>query len=134
MTQTFPQVETLEALLTRYSSIEKLPEVQRIKFDEAVRTGEDPLSIVKYFKTLGIAVREPADLFLRNDAPDEEEINAFKIPEGVAVSVESDGLWLVFEIDQVTDQAAEAEETETVSSPSSTTSSPAPLAEGETRR
>lgn len=124
------ETHTLEELLTRYSSIEKLPDVQRIKFAEAVRTGEDPLSIVKYFGTLGIAVREPADLFRLNEDPNEEEINAFKITEGVAVSVESDDLWLVFEIDH----AAEAEETETVSSPSSTTSSPAPLAEGETRR
>ncbi|EKM99418.1 MULTISPECIES: hypothetical protein [unclassified Acidocella] len=95
------ETHTLEELLRRYSGIEKLPEVQRIKFDEAVRTGEDPLSIVKYFKTLGIEVREPADLFRLNDDPHEEEINAFKIPEGVAVSVESDDLWLVFEVDSV---------------------------------
>ncbi|MDR3505262.1 MAG: hypothetical protein P4L52_03360 [Acidocella sp.] len=124
------ETHTLEELLTRYSSIEKLPDVQRIKFEDAVRTGTDPLSIVKYFFTLGIAVREPADLFRLNDDPNEEEINAFKIPQGVAVSVESDDIWLVFEVDQ----AAEADGTETVSSPSSTTSSPAPLAEGETRR
>ena len=104
--------------------------MQRVKFEDAVRTGEDPLRVVAYFKTLGIEVREPEDLFRLNDDPNEEEINAFKIPEGVAVSVESDDLWLVFEIDQ----EAQAEETETVSSPSSTTSSPAPLAEGETRR
>lgn len=110
------KTETLEALLTRYSSIEKLPDVQRIKFDEAVRTGEDPLSIVKYFATLGIAVREPADLLRLNDDPDEEEINAFWVPEGVAVSVESDDLWLVFEIDH-----AEADGTET-ESPASTAS------------
>jgi len=127
------ETQTLEALLTRYSSIEKLPEVQRIKFDAAVCTGEDPLRVIAYFKTLGIEVREPEDLFRLNDDPNEEEINAFKIPEGVAVSVESDDLWLVFEIDQAVDQAKTGG-TETVSSPSSTTSSPAPLAEGETRR
>ncbi|MDR3505127.1 MAG: hypothetical protein P4L52_02680 [Acidocella sp.] len=124
------ETQTLEELLLRYSSIEKLPEVQRIKFDDAVRTGADPLSIVKYFNTLGIEVREPADLFRLNDDPNEEEINAFKIPQGVAVSVESDDLWLVFEVND----AAEADGTETVSSPSSTTSSPASLAEGEPRR
>ncbi len=100
------ETHTLEELLRRYSSIEKLPEVQRIKFDDAVRTGEDPLSIVKYFSTLGIAVREPADLFRLNDDPNEEEINAFKIPEGVAVSVESDDLWIVFETDQAASSAS----------------------------
>lgn len=105
------KTQTLEELLRRYSSIEKLPDVQRIKFDDAVRTGQDPLSVVKYFSTLGIAVREPADLFRLNDDSNEEEVNAFKIPEGIAVSVESDDLWLVFEVDH----AAEADGTETIS-------------------
>ena len=98
------ETQTLEELLRRYSSIEKLPDVQRIKFDEAVRTGQDPLRVIAYFGTLGITVREPADLFRLNDDPDEEEVNAFWIPQGVAVSVESDDLWLVFEIDQAVDQ------------------------------
>jgi hypothetical protein len=133
MTQTFPQVETLEELLTRYSSIEKLPYVQRIKFDEAVRTGQDPLSIVKYFKTLGIEVREPEDLFRLNDDPNEEEINAFNIPEGVAVSVESDDLWLVFEVDSAgVFDLAKTDETETI--PPASTASPSANAEGELRR
>ncbi len=127
------ETHTLEALLRRYSSIEKLPDVQRIKFDEAVRTGEDPLNIVKYFKTLGIEVREPADLFLRNDAPDEEEINAFKIPEGVAVSVESDDLWLVFEVDSASvSDLAKTDGTETVSSGGTASNTPSPV--GDARR
>ncbi len=121
------ETHTLEELLRRYSSIEKLPEVQRIKFDEAVRTGTDPLSIVRYFATLGIAVREPADLFLRNDALDEEEINAFKIPDGVAVSVESDDLWLVFEVDSAgVSDLAKIDGTETVSSASTASHTPSP--------
>ncbi|WP_026440762.1 hypothetical protein [Acidocella facilis] len=121
------ETHTLEELLRRYSSIEKLPDVQRIKFDDAVRTGEDPLSIVKYFKTLGIAVREPADLFLRNDALDEEEINAFKIPQGVAVSVESDDLWLVFEVDSAgPSDLSNGTETES----SASTATPVACAEG----
>ncbi|EKM99387.1 MULTISPECIES: hypothetical protein [unclassified Acidocella] len=119
------ETHTLEELLRRYSSIEKLPEVRRIKFDEAVRTGEDPLSIVRYFATLGIAVREPADLFRLNDDPNEEEINAFKIPEGVAVSVESDDLWLVFEVDSASmSDLAEMDGTETVSSASTASNTP----------
>ncbi|WP_026439765.1 hypothetical protein [Acidocella facilis] len=92
-------VHSLEALLTRYSDIEKLSEVQRVRFTDAVRTGEDPLSIVKYFDTVGIKVQAPADLFALNDDPNEEEVNAFWVPEGVAVSINSDDLWLIFEID-----------------------------------
>ena len=77
--------------------------------------GEDPLSIVRYFGTLGIAVREPADLFRLNDDPNEEEVNAFWIPQGVAVSIESDDLWLIFEIDPQDAQTA-LESTEVTSS------------------
>jgi hypothetical protein len=94
-------VETLEQLLERYSYIEKLPEVQRIKFADAVRTGKDPLNVIKYLATLGIPVRVPADLFALNDRPDEEELTCFWVPEGVAASISSDDLWQVFEVDGV---------------------------------
>ena len=125
------ETHTLEELLRRYSSIEKLSDVQRIKFDEAVRTGEDPLRVLAYFATLGIAVREPADLFRLNDDPNEEEINAFWIPEGVAVSVESDNLWLVFEVDSA-GLSDLPNGTETV--PSASTASPIANVEGDPRR
>lgn len=92
-------VETLEALLQRYSGIEKLSEVQRVKFADAARTGEDPLNIVKYLATVGIEVKAPADLFRLNDDPDEEELVCFWIPQGVAAMISSDDLWLVFEVE-----------------------------------
>jgi hypothetical protein len=31
-----------------------------------------------------------------NDDPDEEEIHAFKVVEGVAVSLASDGVWALY--------------------------------------
>jgi hypothetical protein len=93
--------ETLKTLMQRYSDIEKLSGVQRVKFADAVRTGEDPLNIVKYLATLGIEVKAPADLFRLNDDPDEEELVCFWIPEGVAAMISSDDLWLVFEVDHV---------------------------------
>ena len=108
------EIQTLEALLARYSEIEKLPDVQRIKFDDAVRTGEDPLHVIRYLATLGIEVREPADLLLLNDDDNEEELVCFRIPEGVAATINSDDSWLVFEVDH----AGEADGTETVPSAS----------------
>jgi hypothetical protein len=108
------KTETLEALLRRYSDIEKLPEVQRVKFADAVRTGEDPLRVIRYLATLGIEVRTPADLFRLNNDDNEEELVCFWIPEGVAATINSDDSWLVFEVDHV-DQTNGAE---TVPAPS----------------
>lgn len=108
------KTETLEVLLRRFSDIEKLPEVQRIKFADAVRTGEDPLKIIAYLGTLGIAVQAPADLFRLNDDPTEEELVCFRIPEGVAATISSDDSWMVFEVDQIENAVAN---TETVSAP-----------------
>jgi hypothetical protein len=116
--------QSLEALLRRFSSIDRLPEVRRIKFADAVRTGEDPLSIVRYFGTLGIAVREPADLFRLNDDPNEEEVNAFWIPEGVAVSIASDDEWLVFEVNHAV-RETEAETASAASTASAEGGTPA---------
>ncbi|MCB5943942.1 hypothetical protein [Acidocella sp. KAb 2-4] len=84
------KTETLEELLRRYSDIERLSEVQRVNFADAVRTGEDPLHVIKYLATLGIEVKTPADLFRLNDDDDEEELVCFWIPEGVAATINSD--------------------------------------------
>jgi hypothetical protein len=92
-------IQTLEALLRRFSDIEKLPEVQHVKFADAMRTGEDPLNVIKYLATLGITVQTPADLFRLNDDDSEEELVCFWIPEGVAATISSDDSWLVFEVD-----------------------------------
>lgn len=93
------KIETLEALLARFSTIDRLPEVQRVKFADAVRTGEDPLHVIKYLNSLGITVETPADLFCLNCDDNEEELVCFQIPEGVAATINSDDSWLVFEVD-----------------------------------
>lgn len=52
----------------------------------------ETLRIIAYFKTLGIKVGELAELFRLNDDPNEDEINVFKIPEGLALSIENDNI------------------------------------------
>ena len=101
------KTETLEDFLRRYSDIERLGEVQRVNFADAVRTGDDPLHIVKYLSTLGIEVKTPADLFRLNGDDNEEELVCFWIPEGVAATINSDDSWLVFDVDHA-DHADEA--------------------------
>jgi hypothetical protein len=90
--------EPLAALLRRYCEPHDGPrDVPRVSLEDAVRRGDDPLHILPYFATLGRTVRNLDDLLLINDDDTEEEIHSFRVAEGVAVTVASDGLWLLFE-------------------------------------
>jgi hypothetical protein len=90
--------ETLGALLKRYAGDNDEPrDVPRIRFDEALQRGDDPLHILPYLAGLGISVRSIDDLLRINSDDTEEEIRAFRVVEGVAVVMASDGLWLLFE-------------------------------------
>ncbi len=90
--------EPLSTLLRRYADDDSdLAAVPRIRFDEAVERGDDPLHLLPYLAGLGIAVRTIDDLLKINGDNAEEEISAFPVEEGVAVVVASDGAWLLFE-------------------------------------
>jgi hypothetical protein len=71
--------------------------VPRISFAEALRNGDDPLHVIPYFASLGLAVRSLEDLLQINEDETEEELHSFRVAEGVAVTLASDGLWLLFE-------------------------------------
>jgi hypothetical protein len=90
--------ETLAALLRRYCDQPAEPsDVPRVSLGAAVRQGDDPLHVLPYFATLGLTVRSLDDLLKINGDDTEEEIHCFRVTEGVAVTVASDGLWLLFE-------------------------------------
>lgn len=90
--------EPLAALLRRYTDPDAdPPAVPRVSLAEAVRAGDDPLHVVSYLAGLGLAVRSLDDLLLVNADDTEEELRSFRVAEGVAVCVASDGLWLLFE-------------------------------------
>jgi hypothetical protein len=90
--------ETLAALLRRYCDQHDEPcQVPRVRLSDAVQRGDDPLHILPYFATLGLPVRALNDLLRINDDETEEEVRSFRVAEGVAVTVASDGLWLLFE-------------------------------------
>ena len=90
--------ETLAALLRRYCDQPGGPlDVPRVSLADAVRRGDDPLHILPYFATLDLTVRSLDDLLKINDDDTEEEIHCFRVAEGVAATVASDGLWLLFE-------------------------------------
>ncbi len=90
--------ETLGELLQRYAGDnDERRDVPRIRFDETVKRGDDPLQILPYLAGLGIQVRSIDDLLRINDDDTEEEIRAFRVVEGIAVVMASDGNWLLFE-------------------------------------
>jgi hypothetical protein len=94
---TMPDTETLAALLRRYCDENDEPrDVPRINFAEALNRGDDPLHILPYMAGLGMAVSKLDDLLRINGDETEEELHAFRVAEGVAVTVASDGLWMLF--------------------------------------
>jgi hypothetical protein len=93
-----PPLEPLAALLRRYCGDHDEPrDVPRISIADALRDGDDPLHVIPYFASLGLAVRSLDDLMQINDDDTEEELHCFRVAEGVAVTMASDGLWLLFE-------------------------------------
>jgi len=90
-------LETLDALLRRHREDSDEPiEVQSVSLKEALRGGDDPLSIVAYLRGLGLAICELDDLLRINEDPDEDELHAFRVQEGIAVSMASDGIWVLY--------------------------------------
>ena len=69
---------------------------RRLSLAEAPRDGDDPLHILPYLAGLGLTIGSLDDLLRINDDATEEEIHAFRVEEGVAVTVASDGLWQLF--------------------------------------
>jgi hypothetical protein len=57
----------------------------------------DPLHVLPYLAGLGLTSRTLDDLLLINADDTEEEVHSFRVAEGIAVSIASDGLWLLFE-------------------------------------
>jgi hypothetical protein len=91
------QPETFAALLRRYrdDDDDEPGEVHRISFAEAVRSGDDPLHILKYMKTLGIATDSISDLIKIGQDDSEDSVSVHVVSDGIAVT--HDGIWVLFE-------------------------------------
>lgn len=72
--------------------------VRRMSLRTALNGGEDPLGLLQYLASLGLVIRALPDLLAINDLEDEEELSAFKVQEGIAVSAASDGVWVLFSL------------------------------------
>lgn len=67
-----------------------------VSLSAALAAGDDPLHVLPYLAGLRLPVRQLDDLLVLNAAADEEEMHAWRCREGIAVSIASDGLWLLF--------------------------------------
>jgi hypothetical protein len=91
------QPETLEALLRRFcENFDEPRDVPRVSLTDAILRGDDPLHLLPYLAGLGMPVASLDDLLAINADDTEEEISAFRVAEGVAVTVASDGIWALF--------------------------------------
>lgn len=90
-------LETFAELVSQYAhQADDLGPVVRISLHNALESGEDPLGILQYLTAQGLRVRILSDLLRINVVDDEEELSAFEVQEGVAISTASDGVWILF--------------------------------------
>jgi hypothetical protein len=88
-------LETFGALVRRFALDGDEPAVSRVSLAAALRDGSD--ETLRYIASLGIPIAGLDDLLAINGDPSEEELHAFRVAEGVAISIGSDGTWLLVE-------------------------------------
>ena len=97
MTQIPAQLRTLDELVRQHTEGNDLPRhVPHLRLADALERGDDPLHLLPYFADLGTKIGNLEDLFAACADPGEEEIEAFRIEEGIVVYLVPDGQWAVF--------------------------------------
>lgn len=93
------EAEPFSRLLTRFGAADTLESVEVVSVSLAVAlaTANDPLDILGYLASIGIAVSRLEDIMRINGVADEEELSAHRVAEGVAVTVASQGEWVLFQ-------------------------------------
>lgn len=97
MVQNPTQLRTLEELIHQHAESNDLPRhVPHLRLADALARGTDPLRLIEYFQDLGKKIDNLEDLFAACTDPGEEEIDAYRVEEGIAVFLVPDGQWSVF--------------------------------------
>ncbi|AVM72541.1 hypothetical protein [Magnetospirillum gryphiswaldense] len=91
-------VPSFAVLAARYLGETDQPDVTLIDFAAVLSGGPDPSRILPYLTGLGLPWPETLTALhdTINALEDEEELHAWMVAEGVAVSVASDGIWFLF--------------------------------------
>lgn len=90
--------EPFRRLLERFGVADSSQETEIVSVSLSTALGStvDPSGILGYVAGLGIIVRTPDDLMRVNEVADEEELSAHLVAEGVAVTIASQGEWILF--------------------------------------
>jgi hypothetical protein len=97
MTQIPAQLRTLDELVRQHAEGHDLPRhIPHLRLANALARGSDPLNLLAYFHDLGVRIVNLEDLLAACTDPGEEEIEAFRVEEGIAVYLVVDGQWAVF--------------------------------------
>jgi hypothetical protein len=97
MTETSTQLEALDALVRRHAAGRDLPRhIPQVRLTEALARGDDPLHLLPYLNDTGVRIGTLEELLAACTDPGEEELEAFRVEEGVAVFQIVDGEWALF--------------------------------------
>ncbi len=97
MIQIPTQLRTLDELVRQHAAGNDLPRhVPHVRLADALARGNDPLRLIEYFRDLGRQIENLEDLLAACTDPGEEEIEACRVEEGIAVFLAVDGQWAVF--------------------------------------
>jgi len=87
----------LDTLVRRHAGGNDLPRhLPHVRIADALVRGDDPLHLLPYFTDIGVQIANLEDLLAACTDPGEEEIEAFRVEEGVAVYLIVDGQWALF--------------------------------------
>jgi hypothetical protein len=91
------QLPTFNELVSEYKDdISDLPTETASLTAALAGSEDDPGKVIEYLTGLGIEVSQLSDLLKINEDEEEEELHAYEVQEGIAVSMASDGLWFLF--------------------------------------
>ncbi|WP_150131827.1 hypothetical protein [Sphingomonas carotinifaciens] len=63
---------------------------------DCLRHNRDAAAVLRYFESIGMPVRQLDDLLTISSKSDEEELFSRRVVEGVAITIGSDGTWVLF--------------------------------------
>lgn len=92
-----PSIPSFDELVTAYNRDPDAPPVTEIiSLTTALVAGDDPWRLISYLSGIGIFVKTLDDLLAVNGDATEEELHAWPCREGIALSIASEGAWILF--------------------------------------